>query len=77
MSAASPASQAAEDIIDANRYLVPATADANRYLVLATADATGRPWSSPVARRRSVREGVCPVGVLADLVGDDWPQWCG
>jgi hypothetical protein len=19
---------------------------------------------------------VCPVGVLADLVGDDWPQWC-
>lgn len=66
MSAASPASQAAEDIIDANRYLV-----------LATADATGRPWSSPVARRRSVREGVCPVGVLADLVGDDWPQWCG
>jgi hypothetical protein len=19
---------------------------------------------------------VCPVGVLADLAGDDWPQWC-
>ena len=37
MSAAGPASQAVQDIIEANRYLV-----------LATADATGRPWSSPV-----------------------------
>jgi hypothetical protein len=37
MSATIPASQAVRDIIEANRYLV-----------LATADATGRPWSSPV-----------------------------
>ncbi len=36
MSAAGPA-QTVRDIIEANRYLV-----------LATADATGRPWSSPV-----------------------------
>ena len=37
MSAASPATQTARDIIEASRYLV-----------LATADAAGRPWSSPV-----------------------------
>jgi hypothetical protein len=37
MSATGPAAQAVRDIIEANRYLV-----------LATADATGRPWSSPV-----------------------------
>jgi len=37
MTAASFAAQVARDIIEANRYLV-----------LATADATGRPWSSPV-----------------------------
>ena len=37
MSPDSSAAQTARDIIDANRYLV-----------LATADATGRPWSTPV-----------------------------
>ena len=37
MSAPSPAAQVMRDIIEANRYLV-----------LATADAAGRPWSSPV-----------------------------
>jgi nitroimidazol reductase NimA-like FMN-containing flavoprotein (pyridoxamine 5'-phosphate oxidase superfamily) len=37
MSAAGPAAQAVQDIIEANRYLV-----------LATADAAGRPWSTPV-----------------------------
>ncbi|HEY7012268.1 MAG TPA: pyridoxamine 5'-phosphate oxidase family protein [Streptosporangiaceae bacterium] len=37
MSDASPAAQTVRDIIEANRYLV-----------LATADAAGRPWSSPV-----------------------------
>lgn len=37
MSAPGPAAQTVRDIIEANRYLV-----------LATADATGRPWSSPV-----------------------------
>jgi nitroimidazol reductase NimA-like FMN-containing flavoprotein (pyridoxamine 5'-phosphate oxidase superfamily) len=37
MSAVGPAAQTVADIIEANRYLV-----------LATADATGRPWSSPV-----------------------------
>jgi hypothetical protein len=37
MSAVSPAAQTVRDIIEANRYLV-----------LATADATGRPWSTPV-----------------------------
>jgi nitroimidazol reductase NimA-like FMN-containing flavoprotein (pyridoxamine 5'-phosphate oxidase superfamily) len=37
MSAAGPAAQIVRDIIEANRYLV-----------LATADAAGRPWSSPV-----------------------------
>ncbi len=37
MSDTGTAAQAVRDIIDANRYLV-----------LATADATGRPWSSPV-----------------------------
>ena len=37
MSAPGPAAQVMRDIIEANRYLV-----------LATADAAGRPWSSPV-----------------------------
>ena len=37
MSVPGPAAQTVRDIIDANRYLV-----------LATADAAGRPWSSPV-----------------------------
>jgi hypothetical protein len=37
MSATGPAAQTIRDIIEANRYLV-----------LATADAAGRPWSSPV-----------------------------
>ncbi len=37
VTAPSPAAQTVRDIIEANRYLV-----------LATADATGRPWSSPV-----------------------------
>jgi hypothetical protein len=37
MSAAGPPAQTVRHIIEANRYLV-----------LATADATGRPWSSPV-----------------------------
>jgi hypothetical protein len=37
VSAPGPAAQTVRDIIEANRYLV-----------LATADATGRPWSSPV-----------------------------
>jgi pyridoxamine 5'-phosphate oxidase-like protein len=37
MGAAVPAAQTVRDIIEANRYLV-----------LATADAVGRPWSSPV-----------------------------
>jgi nitroimidazol reductase NimA-like FMN-containing flavoprotein (pyridoxamine 5'-phosphate oxidase superfamily) len=37
MSATGPAAQAVRDIIEANRYLV-----------LASADAAGRPWSSPV-----------------------------
>lgn len=37
MSATDSAAQIARDIIEANRYLV-----------LATADATGRPWSTPV-----------------------------
>lgn len=37
MNAPGPAAQTIRDIIEANRYLV-----------LATADATGRPWSSPV-----------------------------
>jgi hypothetical protein len=37
MSAAGPAAQTLRDIIEANRYLV-----------VATADAAGRPWSSPV-----------------------------
>jgi hypothetical protein len=37
MSAASPAPRTVRDIVEANRYLV-----------LATADAAGRPWSSPV-----------------------------
>lgn len=37
MSAVGPAARTVADIIEANRYLV-----------LATADATGRPWSSPV-----------------------------
>jgi hypothetical protein len=37
MAAANSAAQVVRDLIEANRYLV-----------LATADATGRPWSSPV-----------------------------
>jgi hypothetical protein len=37
MTATGPAAQTVRDIIEANRYLV-----------LATADAAGRPWSSPV-----------------------------
>jgi nitroimidazol reductase NimA-like FMN-containing flavoprotein (pyridoxamine 5'-phosphate oxidase superfamily) len=37
MAVTGPAAQTAREIIEANRYLV-----------LATADATGRPWSSPV-----------------------------
>jgi nitroimidazol reductase NimA-like FMN-containing flavoprotein (pyridoxamine 5'-phosphate oxidase superfamily) len=37
MDATGPAAQTVREIIEANRYLV-----------LATADATGRPWSSPV-----------------------------
>jgi hypothetical protein len=37
MSVAAPAAQIVRDIIEANRYLV-----------LATADATGRPWSTPL-----------------------------
>src|SRR5690349_3050526 len=37
MSAAGPAAQTVREIIEANRYLV-----------LATADGAGRPWSSPV-----------------------------
>jgi hypothetical protein len=37
MGPATPAARVVRDIIEANRYLV-----------LATADATGRPWSSPV-----------------------------